>query len=282
MPLKTSVLKIDDVAEPLRSLYVEQPDKSWELEIEEDDGKPATVRGLKAKVRELLPKRQALIEQVDGLKAKLAVIPEDFDPEAYKEMQDKLAKLEAAGAGAGGDPTKINELVSSTKTLYEQKLATQQKKADERSAKLQKALDDETAITRKLLIHDGLTKALVENGVGREFLKAAQSMLQASALVEDEGGERVAKIKTVDGEKVDLAKYVADWASSDEGKPFVTPAKGGGAEGGQGGGKGNDADNPWIKGKNFNLTRQGQILVQDRAKAERLSQQAAIVNANAK
>jgi hypothetical protein len=70
-----------------------------------------------------------------------------------------------------------------------------------------------------------------------------------------------------------IAQFVPQWAQSDAGKPFIIPASGGGASGGDSRNSTNLTGNPWAKGQ-WNMTQQGQIMIKDPARADRLAKSA--------
>lgn len=131
-----------------------------------------------------------------------------------------------------------------------------------------KALEAEKAHTAKLLVSDGLTKALAEAGVTDPKLqRAAAALLRAEHGIEvvTEGEARIAKV----GDK-SLPDFVKTWAQGDDGKTFVAaPVNGGGgATGGTGGGA-----KSW---KDLTVTEQGQLYNQDKAQAIALAGQAGV------
>lgn len=169
--------------------------------------------------------KEAVEAEVAGLQAK------------NKELLDKLKK---AQAGAVIDPAEHAalqaELSEAQTKLAEANKALKAAVSD--ADKSKKALEGETSFSRKLIIDNALSKALLESGVKKpSYLKAAIAILSGQVKVENSGDDRVAKI----GEKT-LADAVKEWAGTDEGKAFVdAPAnRGGGANGGAGGGDGKD------------------------------------------
>ncbi|MFA5387280.1 MAG: hypothetical protein WC322_02685 [Candidatus Paceibacterota bacterium] len=95
-----------------------------------------------------------------------------------------------------------------------------------------KSLESESGFTKNLLVENGLIAELIKNDVNNPALqKAAIALLKGNVKVEVDGDTRVAKY----GDKP-MADAIKEWASSDEGKNFVTaPANsGGGAQGGAG------------------------------------------------
>lgn len=131
-----------------------------------------------------------------------------------------------------------------------------------------KALEAEKAHTNKLLVSDGLTKALAEAGVSDPKLqRAAAALLRTEHSIEVaiEGDARIAKV----GDKA-LSEFVKSWAQGDDGKSFVAaPANGGGgATGGTGGGA-----KSW---KEMTMTEQGQAYKENPAQAKALAAQAGV------
>lgn len=105
---------------------------------------------------------------------------------------------------------------------YESKIA-------ELTGKLEEATGKITGMTRDTALKAALSEAGITNPA---FLKAA-TLLHRDAIKMD--GETA----VVDGPMgpKPLADFIKNWAAGDEGKAFVTPAKGGGAKGGETGGQ---------------------------------------------
>ena len=160
--------------------------------------------GLNTKNKELLGKLKAAQKNAE------------IDPADHAALQQELSETETKLAEAG-------------KAL---KLAT---KAAEDSKKL---YDTEAGVAHNLLVENGLTAALVEEGVNpKKLSRLTASFLhdeQNKIVLVDVDGRRVAKV----GDKP-LADFVKEWAASDEGKTYVdAPGNaGGGAPGGAGGGE---------------------------------------------
>jgi hypothetical protein len=178
-------------------------------------------------------------------KAALAKAVKDAVDEAVTGLQAKntelLGKLKKAQKDATIDPAdhaalqaELDETqVKLTAALKDAKAAT--KAADD----AKKALEGESKVTHNLLVDNGLSDALIANGVKKaSYLKAAKAMLAGQVILTSDGDDRIAKV----GDKL-LKDFVKEWAASDEGKSFVDAAvnSGGGADGGAEGGAG-DAD----------------------------------------
>lgn len=163
-------------------------------------------------------------------------------------LEEALAKVEELQASVDATTRKNAELLGELKKARKQaeitpeQLAEVEKERDEARAELAEAkklvkqvetltkeLQDERGFTAKMLVDDGLTKALTQAGVTNPVrLKAATAMLRGTVELKD-------RQATVSGKE--LAEYVKEWANGDEGKHFVEAAlnSGGGAPGGAGG-----------------------------------------------
>ncbi|WP_182086949.1 hypothetical protein [Aureimonas sp. ME7] len=133
-----------------------------------------------------------------------------------------------------------------------------------------RALVQKDTFISKLLVDDGLTKALIEAGVGKEYLKAAKAMLKDSVKILHEDGTYRAVVETDMGED-DVGKFVQNWSQSDEGKVFISKPTGGDAKGGDGQRFG---DNPFdTKGGTVkpNLTKAQELIASNPEKARQMA-----------
>jgi len=176
---------------------------------------PEVLKAIKDAAKELVD--TAVEEATEGLKAK---------------NTELLGKLKKATKDAAIDPAEHQALVEQVSEL-ETKLTESGKalKASEtKAAASQKALESEAGANHRLLVDQGLTEALLKNGVDKPVLsKAAKAMLSPQVTIKIEGDNRIAVV----GDKP-LSDFVSEWTKSDEGKHFVTAAvnTGGGALGG--------------------------------------------------
>jgi len=141
--------------------------------------------------------------------------------------KELLGELKKAKKGQEIDPQTVADLEAQVEKLQGD-LATVSKTAKEAAKAHESAvkqLASETSFTQKLLIDNGLLETLGKNGVTNPVhQKAAVAMLRSGVSIIAEGDLRIAKV----GDK-DLADYVKEWASSEEGKHFVAaPANTGG------------------------------------------------------
>lgn len=137
-----------------------------------------SVKALEAKNRELLGELKKARKQAE------------ITPEQLAEVEQERDKLQ-------GELAEAKKLGKQVETLTKQ-------------------LQDEQGFTGKLLIDDGLTKALTQAGVTNPVrLKAATAMLRGTVELKD-------RQALVGGKE--LSEYVKEWANGDEGKHFVEAA----------------------------------------------------------
>lgn len=202
--------------------------------------------------------KAALAEAVAKAVEKLEAKNRELIAEKRRQGEGKIdaAELERVEAERDALATKLATVEKEFKTLS---------KTAETATK---ALEAEQKHTQKLLISEGLAKALAEAGVTDPKLqRAAAALLRAENSIEVvvEGEARTAKV----GDKA-LAEFVKGWAQGDDGKTFVAaPANsGGGATGGTGGG----AVNPWAPDSR-NMTEQGRMYKENPTQAKAMAAQ---------
>ncbi len=203
------------------------------------------------------------------LEGKHVDVPEDFSAEEWTRLKavDETVKKNPE------DPEKKRQHeaeVQSIKTMHEQAITRIKTKAEKDLADEKAAHAKTKTSLRGRVVNDDLLKALIEAGARKEYLKAASAMLERSITVKESDGVITAVFETDLGE-TPIDQFIPQWAQSEEGKLFITQAKGSDAPGGGGSGsKGSLDSNPWAK-LSWNQTMQGQVYKQDSAKAERLA-----------
>jgi hypothetical protein len=259
--LKAVIESETDVPEALKGEYVEKDGKFY-LDLDGTLSTHTAVVPLANALANVRKEKKTLQDKVTALEAKVTGLPDDFDPAAYADV---LAELETLKK----DPNRDKDTEAKLKTereRYEQRL----RDAEAKRLNDLKAKDDEIAerdsVIHATVVDGGLTDALVKYGIAKEFMGATRALLRGSVKVKKEDdGKRHAVVDTDLGE-VDIDKYVENWSKSDDGKPFVIPAKGSGGHG-SGNGRGSEI-NPWAK-ESFNLTEQGRVMQVDKEKAKR-------------
>jgi hypothetical protein len=146
-----------------------------------------------------------------------------------QELIGKLKKAQKDSTISPEDHAALQaELDTTTAKLTEAvKLA---KTATTEAEKIKKAYESESKVAHDLLVKQGLSTALLANGVKNPaYLEAAEALLYGKVVLTADGENRVAKV----GDKP-LADFVKEWAVSDKGKAFVEAPgnSGGGAHGG--------------------------------------------------
>lgn len=269
MTLKAVVENIDEVPEAFRDEYVQGQgdDKKWYLDVDDSIRVHTAVVPLANTMANLKKDKQKLQDRIKELEAKVKDLPEDFDPAKVAELTAEVERLKQDLAAKGGSAEEVQNL----RRQYETRITTLTQQHEEalraRDGEVQ-ARDQELG---SILIDNGLISALTDAGVKKELLRAGVALLRPSVkvVVDEETKRRKAVVETNLGE-VELKQYVDTWAKSEEGKPFLAPATGGGATGSERGGGG---ANPW-RADQWNVTEQGRVYKEDPAKAERLAKAA--------
>jgi hypothetical protein len=282
MPVKAVLESLDDAPESLREEYKPTKIKGKDgketevfvLEIDDVDSHPKVVN-LKTAFERVKTEKKTLSDDIAKLKERLEKIPDDFDPEEFQRIKDELEALKGDDDDEDDEEKKKKrkDEVQRVSDMLKQRIKNlEDKHRSELEAKDQIIAKRDRTI-EKLVVDDGLTKALVEAGVKPNFLKAAKAMLRDSVKVQVDGDAYSAIVDTDLGE-TELPKFITDWAASDEGKEFVEKPKGSDS-------KGSDSrrieDNPWMSTDKVkpNLTKQGDVIKEakktgDFAKVERL------------
>lgn len=184
------------------------------------------------------PKDPADKKIVDGLIAEALAEAQAENDTATAGLKAKntqlLTQLKKAEKGEG-DPAEVARLEGELETAQTKLAETTKalKTATKAAETATAAHETEAAFSRRLLVDNGLTEALVANNVAPQFLPAAKALLAGQVTVKAEGDNRLAVV----GDK-SLGDFVKEWSQGDNGKPFVAaPGNGGGgAPGGKAGG----------------------------------------------
>lgn len=255
MALKAIIDSLDSVEEQFRSLY-EEKDGKFVLMVDGLESHPGAA-ALKAALDRVRGEKRTVSDKLTAAESRLEGLPEDFDIEAYETLRQQAE---------GKEPPKVEERLAAQKTQLEAKFAKDREKLEARANKLDGTL-------RRVMVDDGLTKALLDAGIDKNYLAAAKALLKEKGqikLVEDDDAIQVFADDGVN-DRTPLTDYVRSWAGQDEGKVFVAKATGGDAKGG--GGR-QFSDNPWdsSNGKKPNLTKQQQLVQENPSKARQMAQ----------
>lgn len=261
MVLRAVIDNAEEVPESLSNEYVEKDGKFY-LDLDGSLNTHSAIIPLANSLAGVRKENKALKDKLTALESRVAGLPDDFDPSKYADIVAELETLKK-------DPNRDKDAeakLQKERERYEQRL----RDAEARRVADLKAKEDEIKerddLIHETLVDGGLTDALVKHGIAKEFMGATRALLRGSVKVKKgDDGKRHAIVDTDLGE-VDIDKFVENWSKSDDGKPFVVPARGSGGHG-SGNGRGSEI-NPWVK-ESFNLTEQGRIVKADKEKARR-------------
>jgi hypothetical protein len=86
------------------------------------------------------------------------------------------------------------------------------------------------------------------------------------------------------GEMPDFDEAIGLMVAKDDARDSLMVGSGSGGSGagagGKGGGQGGGESNPWVKGPNYNLTKQGELFQKDPVTANRMMEEAKVINSN--
>jgi len=225
MGLKALVETLDDVQDTFKEFYKEEGGK-FVLDIEGIDDHPK-VRGVITANRENVKKRDAYKAEADALKTRFNGLPDDFDASTFEQLK--------AVAEGKGSPTEeqIQQIRDKVREKLEAKYNGEIQTREERLAKLNGAL-------HRMTIDDGLSRAMDEASIDtRHKSKLLPYLKSAGKIAVEEDGDVFKAVVETDLGAVSLAKYVSEWASSDDGKIYVAKSTGPNPNGGKGGSGGN-------------------------------------------
>ena len=218
----------DQLPEELSNYYSETDDGRFVLDVDGVDSHPNVVNLKNAYQREK-EKRQRLAQERDKLNQRAELIPEealdDLEPETIQQAIERLRSGEEPKGQQGQGQDKGQHDAAQIKAQVEKRF---QKEIEQRDQQLQ-SKDEQI---RQLVVHqslrDALSQAKVSNPV---YQKAAMRLLADQVQVQeaDDGLPR-AVVETDMGE-MDVASYVQQWTSTDEGAAFVDGNTGGDARG---------------------------------------------------
>jgi hypothetical protein len=262
MALRALIETLDDVPEDIRGEYKEQKqgDKTvFVLDVEGVDMHPSVIN-LKTAHERQKQTNKTLTTDLAALRGRVEGLPDDFNADEYERMK-ALAE--------GKEGPKPEEQIARVRDQLERKHATEIQKKDDQIAKLSGTIN-------RVTVEEGLSKALDAAGIDPKHKNKLVPYLKSIGkidLEEDEGNYTA--IAQTDMGPVPLARFVSEWAVSDDGKDYVAPAKGGDAPGNHR--LRNGESNPFGK-QAWNKTEQGKMVRIDRKKAENFAQAAGFKN----
>lgn len=264
MALKVVHDTLDEIDEPFRTLYTEDPVTS-KFRLTGVDGvkTPEDIARLSTALTKEKAEHKATKEKANRFSSVFG----DKDPNEVLAQLDRLPELEAAAAGKL-DEEKLNGIVE---TRIKGKLAPVARELEQAKAKLAEKdtlLAQYEAKDRNRAIHDQARAAAIKLKVidtaHEDMLLLAERMLEI-----DESGNVVTKSDVGVTPGISAEVWLTEMQAK---RPHWWPPSAGGGGRGSGGG-GGFGENPW-SAENWNMTRQGQILRENPTKADQMAKAA--------
>lgn len=272
MALKAILESIDELPEDVKKEYVPKKigDKDvFVLDVEGVQAHPS-VTALKTAHDKTRGELKTVRDEKKSLEDKLRDVPDDFTLDEWNRLNslegDEEAKKRAKEAA--------DKRFADQRKAYEDRVKNVESDRDAKLAEKDKLIKsvNEKRVEDKAdaLLTDSLTKA----GVKPELLKAAKLMHRANVghEIDEETQDIRLFIKGNMGEE-EIDNFVSSWSKSDEGKAFVAPISGSGADTNRTRRDANDGENPYTAAA-WNRTKQGLLEKSDHVKAERLAKAA--------
>lgn len=197
--------------------------------------------------------------------------------EEHRATREKLqaATAQASEHAALGENSNAVQMAEHIANATKANVARETVELQKKIATLETQLGEATAAT------ESTNARLVSRSIEDEVRNAARESHVLPSAVNDLLSLGNLELKFVDGKvQTENGRGVAEWLDeSKTTRPYMWPAsrgvgaRGSGAEGGIVFG-----DNPFVAGPSFNLTKQGQVMLSEPLRAERLKQEAAAMS----
>ncbi len=221
-------------------------------------------------VEALNTKNGELLGKLKDATEKLKAIPEDFSLESWDKMKKDLKDV---------DTSKLNsdDAVAAVKKQLEEAHAAElkifQTNIDGLTGDLETQLVD-NAVSSALTAANGNSTLLLPHVKQQVKMVKGEDGKYGAIVVDAKGVERFSMTKA--GERMGVDELVGEFKVNDTYKSAFTNGNSGGGAGGSGGKGG--GDNPFVKGKDFNLTEQSKMANADPALAKQMQEAAATIN----
>ncbi len=223
MGISAVLESLDDVQESVKSLYKRDEEHDiYVLDIDGIDDHPK-VRGVITANKTNKETRDKFKARAEELEARLKNIPEDFDPEAYADLKERLEK------GQGPD---LDERLAKQRAKLEETFKAQ-------IAEKEGQINSLTSGLHRMVIDGGIDAGMDAAGIDPKHKSMLKPFLKSLApiTVETDGDMFKASVDTDLG-SVDLGKFVSEWAAGDgkvyQAKPNGPRPRGGDGQGGSG------------------------------------------------
>lgn len=232
MPIPTVVESEDQLPEGLGEYYEQGEDGSYVLAVEGVDSHPE-VQGLKSSLQKQKQDREKLRKERDQFKERASLIPDDVDQET---LEQALERIRSGGGGNDDDPDNKGGKGGKGDDTDPAKVRQQiEKRYQAQIEEKDQAIQQRDQQVRQLVVDNGLTSALQQNGVTTPGLqKGAKRLLQDQVKVQEGDDGSLQAVVDTDMGEVSLEQFVKDWVSSEEGQDYLPKASGSGARGANG------------------------------------------------
>lgn len=218
MALKSVYDTIDNIPQEHQALYSEAPDGRFVLDIEDVDNHPR-VRGVVTANKTNAQKAQERLAALEAANARLANLPEDFDPEEWTRLKSQ-----------GGKP---DEQLNAIREQHQRAIAAEKAKAQAERDALQAQLQERDSYIDGQARRDALNAALDATGFDPIHKPMLTKFLADQIKVRRaDDGSRVAYAETDLGD-LSPVEFVKEFAGKD-GKAYLAKASGPSAPGNNG------------------------------------------------
>lgn len=254
--------------------------KKWRKYMSEENENNLTPEEQLERIKK---KNEQLLEETKKAKADRAEVMSELSSvkEALKKFENVDLEKYAQIVKAQQEADKNKEIEAAKEKGEIDKLITNLNKTHNEEVEkiksdLMAQLEQRDAEMNRMIKDNGITAALAKAKIQPVYLNGARALIEGRVYVDvDEDGNKYAAVK-VDGEPINVEKYVCDiWATSEEGSAYKSAPSmsGGGASGGNSGTGG--IKNPFAKGSE-NLTQQMKIARENPELARMLMKQAGV------
>lgn len=272
MTLRCLLDSLDGLPDDVAKEY-EEKDGKFILILDDDIRQHPKAKAVANAFERARAREKELKDKLAEVESKLAEYPEDFNAEQFASDMDELTTLRAKKKKGGDDPDPEQ---ARQKQLYEQRIATLERKHGEDKAALEKEKAELIKEIERLVADEGLRKELIEAGVEKKLMNGAIALHRKNVKVrQDETTKEWSGYFETDLGETSIKDFIGNWAQSDDGQIYIAKAKGGG---GNGSGEQMSADNPFSSkdGKKPNLTKQQELIAKNPERARQLATQAGV------
>lgn len=266
MPIKLKRItdNLDDIEETYRPLYVEKDGKF----VRKDAAGDVEFEGL-APAAKLEEFRQTNIDDRKKYENELAKY-KDVDVEKYRELLNIEKDIKEHNLVKRGELEEVRRRAAedAVKPVKEELTKKEQEIAIKRDRLATALIENEVV---KLALPFGLKKGAVQ-----DLMRRARMIFKLDEEDRIRAYEADGSPKFHLGDPYTVEQFLKDTSSAEDGKHLFEENSGGGGDPSKGSGGGTAGEvNPWLK-ETWDMTRQSQMIINDRAKAERLAKRAGV------